>query len=473
MVTSTQLQILQSPITSLISTISSSVTVKLDDSNYLTWNFQIELLLEGHGLMGFVDGSHPCPARFNVPISEGSFHPSSDVSSSTESDNFKIWEMHDRALMQLLTATLSPSAVSCAIARDYLFAAGVQFDDDDIVILTLNGLSSEYNTLRSIVRGRENVISMKDLRSQLLAEEAMVENIPITPFLSAMVARNNGTISKAEDHSNNTSYGGSSQSTLYSSGTSGFKPTYSKNKHKGKFQYHPHSRFGNSKTTYGNYNVNSAPGILGASPPRQQGFSSTSCQICGKFGHLAPTCRFRNFDSTVSEGCQICGKKNHNAKFCHFRNSNPSPPVPTAMHVSPSQHHQSSDPLQQIWLTDSGASSHMTADLSNLSLASPYPANETIQTASGAGLSISHIGSSTLPTFLKPLQLKSVLCVPGISQNLLSVHKLCLDNHCWLIYDASCFWIQDKVTGRILFQGKCSNGLYPIPLPARVRPISS
>ncbi|KAB2616565.1 hypothetical protein D8674_023153 [Pyrus ussuriensis x Pyrus communis] len=347
MVTSTQLQILPSPITSLISIISSSVTVKLDDSNYLTWNFQIELLLEGHGLMGFVDGSHPCPARFNVPISEGSFHPSSDVSSSTESDEFKIWKMHDRALMQLLTATLSPSAVSCAIARDYLFAARVQFDDDDIVILTLNGLSSEYNTLRSIIRGRENVISMKDLRSQLLAEETMVENIPITPFLSAMVARNNGTISKDEDHSNHTSYGGSSQCTLYSSGSSGFKPTYSKNKHKGKFQYYLHSRFGNSKTTYGNYNVNSAPGILGASPPWQQGPLSTSCQIYGK-------------------------------------HSNTSPPVPTAMHVSPSPHPQSSDPLQQIWLIDSRASSHMTADLSNLSLASPYPANETIQTASGA-----------------------------------------------------------------------------------------
>lgn len=57
-------------------------------------------------------------------------------------------------------------------ARDYLAAAGVLFADDAIVILTLNGLSSEYNTLRSIIRGRENVISMKDLRSQLLAKEA-------------------------------------------------------------------------------------------------------------------------------------------------------------------------------------------------------------------------------------------------------------------------------------------------------------
>ncbi|KAM2627714.1 hypothetical protein TB2_001132 [Malus domestica] len=215
MVNSAQLQILQSPIMSLISTVSSSVTVKLDDSNYLTWNFQIELLLEGHGLMGFVDGSHSCPTRFLASNSADSSISSSDVSSTVESDDFKVWKMHDRALMQLLTATLSHSAVSCAIgstsardlwvrlkeqfsivtratifqmkselqnikkgsdsismylqmikeARDHLAAAGVHFGDDDVVILTLNGLSSEYNTLRSIIRGRETVISMKDLRS--------------------------------------------------------------------------------------------------------------------------------------------------------------------------------------------------------------------------------------------------------------------------------------------------------------------
>lgn len=34
--------------------------------------------------------------------------------------------------------------------------------------------------------------------------------------------------------------------------------------------------------------------------------------------------------------------------------------------------------LPQVWLTDSGATNHMTADLSNLSLATPYPTNETV-----------------------------------------------------------------------------------------------
>lgn len=51
-------------------------------------------------------------------------------------------------------------------AGDYLSAVEVYFVDDDIVILALNGLPSEYNTIRYVIKGREIVISLKYLRSQ-------------------------------------------------------------------------------------------------------------------------------------------------------------------------------------------------------------------------------------------------------------------------------------------------------------------
>jgi hypothetical protein len=119
--------------------------------------------------------------------------------------------MHDRALMQLLIATLSSTAISYVIgcisaydmwiqlkdrfstvtkacifqmkselqnikkgsepvshylqknkdARD-LSAAGVSFEDDDIVILALNGMPSDYNTFRCMIKGRDNTLSLKD-----------------------------------------------------------------------------------------------------------------------------------------------------------------------------------------------------------------------------------------------------------------------------------------------------------------------
>ncbi|KAM1169765.1 hypothetical protein ACFX15_030828 [Malus domestica] len=64
MVIAAQLQIVESPITNLITNVSNSVTVKLDDTNYLVWNYQIRLLLESHGIFDFVVGTHPCPTRF-------------------------------------------------------------------------------------------------------------------------------------------------------------------------------------------------------------------------------------------------------------------------------------------------------------------------------------------------------------------------------------------------------------------------
>ncbi|KAM2851547.1 hypothetical protein PS2_027656 [Malus domestica] len=196
MVTASQLQILQSPITALISYVSSSVNVKLDEANYLNCHFQMELLLEGYEIMGFVNGLNPC-------------------SCNLETDEYKVWKMHDRAIMQLITAKLSPIAVSCAIgnscskdlwtrlkehfstvsktsvfqlksdlqniqkgtstisqylqkikeSRDYLSAAGVKFEDEDIVILALNGLPSKYNTFKCVIRGRESVISLKEFRA--------------------------------------------------------------------------------------------------------------------------------------------------------------------------------------------------------------------------------------------------------------------------------------------------------------------
>ena len=136
------------------------------------------------------------------------------------------------------------------------------------------------------------------------------------------------------------------------------------------------------------------------------------------------------------------------------------------MHQAYAQPHLQSSATSSsspVWITDTGATNHMTVDLSNLSLSSPYPAEDTVHTANGEGLSVSHVGSAIIPTYAKPLHLKSVLCVPKLTQNLLFVHRVCLDNNCRVIFYAFFFWIQDIAIGRILYKGLCSNGLYPLP----------
>ena len=41
------------------------MTIKLDDTNYLVWSYQMVILLESHGILGFVDGTQCCPSRFD------------------------------------------------------------------------------------------------------------------------------------------------------------------------------------------------------------------------------------------------------------------------------------------------------------------------------------------------------------------------------------------------------------------------
>lgn len=59
--------------------------------------------------------------------------------------------------------------------KDQLAAAGVVISDEDIVIVALRGLPIEYNTIKAIIRGKENLVSLKELRSQLKAEEFTLE----------------------------------------------------------------------------------------------------------------------------------------------------------------------------------------------------------------------------------------------------------------------------------------------------------
>ncbi|KAM2192741.1 hypothetical protein ACFX1Q_028394 [Malus domestica] len=476
MVTASQLQLLQSPITGLISSISTSVNVKLDDSNYLNWHFQMQLLLDSNGIMGYVDGSIACLSQYASSSGE------SGISSSSLNDEYIVWKMHDRAIMQLITATLSPIAMSCAIgstsskdlwfrlkeqfstvsrtsifqmksnlqtikkgsdsisqylhrikeARDYLSAAGVFFADEDIVILALNGLPAEYNTFRCVIRGRESVISLKDFRSQLLAEEIIVDNSVHNPLLTAMVANTGSTYTKGASVQSQGFSPHHGQSQVV---TGGFRP-YNGNKNKGKGRFNQGSRFYNSRPVFSpmaHMLPSSNPGVLGPSPGQPFGRPSAPmphiCQLCNSAGHTAPFCGASSHEPTK---CHICGRSNHTTWYCFHNDKGPNymgmhnpssvfpqssyvmqpPPVqynsyqapPQHSSFTPSQFHAPQPPMQamhtvhnsapqsssssgpsQVWLTDSGATNHMTADLTNLSLASPYPSNETIHTANGEG----------------------------------------------------------------------------------------
>lgn len=75
-------------------------------------------------------------------------------------------------------------------ARDQLVSVGVVIPEEDVIIVILNGLLEEYSTMRTTVEGRETPITLRDLRSQLLAAEKRIEgNFSFHSPMSAMAAR--------------------------------------------------------------------------------------------------------------------------------------------------------------------------------------------------------------------------------------------------------------------------------------------
>lgn len=84
--------------------------------------------------------------------------------------------------------------------------------------------------------------------------------------------------------------------------------------------------------------------------------------------------------------------------------------------------------LPHDWAIDTGATHHITSDLDNLSLHTPYAGSDDVTVGNGAGIPITHIGSTVLSSPHTSFSLNNVLCAPDINQNRISVFKFCRQN---------------------------------------------
>lgn len=113
---------------------------------------------------------------------------------------------------------------------------------------------------------------------------------------------------------------------------------------------------------------------------------------------------------------------------------------------------------------DSGATNHVTAELSNLSIQNGYKGNEKLTVGNGSQLVISHIGSTFIPIQSsvknsRSLILKNVLWVPQITKNLLCLSQLTKDNDVIVVFDKDCCLVKDKNMRTVLLQGTLMEGL--------------
>lgn len=370
-------------------------------------------------------------------------------------------------------------------ARDQLAAIGVKIADEDIMILILKGLPVEFSTVRFMIKAKSTPITMQELRSLLLAAESELEfeskSLSFAP-LTALVAKNHASgssganltqnsVSQTQDSrgllplpTSDTGYAafhgsrsGPNRDYMPNSGGHGNpRPRNNWSGHNGGWNNNVgfgNSGYGNrgSNHTYGttrHHSNNSNGGFVEHSVHTNSysGRPRIFCQICGKPGHSAQTCWYlgknsNNGATSSTIECQLCGNSGHSAVDCmqrqQFADIQTSHTAMTA-----SLQHNSTAPPQEVWITDSGASSHMTADLSSMQNVTTYTDGDQVQIGNGAGLQIKHIGNGSI--FLHKnalLTLKKILHVPKLAAHLLSVYQLCKDNNCRMIFDEFCFYI--------------------------------
>ena len=320
------------------------ITIKLSADNYIFWRAQVLPLLGSHYLLGYVDGSLPCPPALVDSMHGPVYNPA-----------HRVWTGQDQANLSSIQGSLSPAVAGLVVfaktsheawtilertfaaqsqARvsalrrqlgecqkldstatefynkvkglaDTLASIGQPLTDSEFNSFIVNGLDEEYDALVEIINERGNSTPMlaHEVFSRLLLTEQRVET-----------RRSRGTGSLS---ANAATKGGRSSSSPRS--PLGLPPS-------------PASAPPPTAT------------LPGAGGPRV-------CQLCGRDGHWASKCHKRFQRSFLGLGND--GKDTRNNARQVAMADRPAP--------QKQQGHTQSYSIDPHWYMDSGATEHLTS----------------------------------------------------------------------------------------------------------------
>ncbi|CAN0838449.1 Retrovirus-related Pol polyprotein from transposon RE1, partial [Linum grandiflorum] len=360
----------------------ANLPLKLTSSNFPSWRSQVETLLMGLDLLGFLDGTSAAPAR--TITQEGVAVPN---------PSFVHWFRQDKLILHALRCSVSESIYTYVTAakstheawnileklyasksksrvmnlkdkmtrekqgdRDvatYLHAmktiaaelalVEAPVHDDDLVVHCLRGLAPEYRQISAAIRARGTSITVEELLDLLVEYEADLkhqtptDSVVPTTFYTQQRGRSTASRGGSRGRGGGAySHKGGKPSRPSSSNLLGHHNYSIPSPSNGSFGrpfYGPHT------------NTHARPPLV--------------CQICEKTGHSAQTCR--NLFSAHQQQAQI----NYTAH--------------------PSSSTQQAPSHSGTWLMDSAASHHVTADLGNLSIYSDYNGPDEIMIGDGTG----------------------------------------------------------------------------------------
>ena len=430
-------------------TITQCVTLKLNDSNYLSWKFQFEQFLNSQSLLGYVTGATPRPSP-TVSVTNG------EIVTETANPAYAKWVQTDQRIMAWLCGSLSEEAIKSVyglrssqelwyylaqkynrisptrklelqsrvqntkkgarslaeylsemkLLCDQLDSIGAPLSDQEKIYGVLRGLGREYESISTVIESSMDTFpgpNFDDVVFKLIGFNDKLSTYESSTEVSlhqAFYSNNRGGYSSRGRGNRGGTHGGGG----YSTQGRGFHQQIS----------HGSGRGG------------------GSSEDRP------TCQICNKFGHPAYKC-FKRFDHSFQT-------EEYHRALAAFR----------------SKQQQTTG---QEWCADSGATAHITNQTSHLQSAQAYSGGDTVLVGNGEYLPITHVGTAVLPSLQGKLLLNDVLVCPNITKSLLSVSKLTADYPCCIEFDSDSVVVKDKQTRQLLTKGSRQKDLYVLENP--------
>ncbi|KAF7816381.1 Retrovirus-related Pol polyprotein from transposon TNT 1-94 [Senna tora] len=417
------------------------ISVKLEERNFLIWRQQVLAAIRGHDLEGFLIGGDRVPAKYENTDAE---------KEGKVSSKFIQWMKQDQLLLSWLCYSMSEGmqtktvgCTSCAqvwMKIEEYFASNTlakanqfrtELSNTKKGTRTMNEYLLRIKAIVDALIATGNSISEREhveIESLLLSQELRIEiakSQAATPeTLSANVASVENSNTNQNQNTNNTGGSNNNNSNFQNNRGGGRN-----NNNRGRGR-RGRGGFGG----YGNYNN----GGFNNNFPR-----GPVCQLCSRPGHVVFQC-YQRF----------------NTAFQPYAPNAYAPQVRNQVNMAAMNNAYSDGG----WYPDSGATSHVTSDFSNLADRSNYTGGDQLVVGNGKGLYISHIGHSSVISPFNPhttLHLNSLLHVPHITKNLVSVSKFARDNNVFFEFHPSVCLVKSQASKAVLFQGTIKDdGLY-------------
>ncbi|KAM1537481.1 hypothetical protein ACFX10_002493 [Malus domestica] len=467
-----------------IQNISCMVPTKLKKDNYLTWKALFAPIFRRYKLTGIIDRSEQCPSPFLLN--------QNGIGTAIPNPDYEIWFEKDQNILIWLNFTLSedliPFTVGVTSSRelwqileqrfggvstahihqlrsrlhaiqkgdlsisdylqhikgisDALMAAGAPVSEPDLIAVTLNGLSDDYESFIDSIMLRISSTSLDELHGLLMNKEIFMHRKK-TAHSSSLTAPFQALAAQAPPLQ---------QGLLPTPPPSqAYVVQHSTYNNRNNFQRHNRGRnnFQKNNRGRGNYRgnyTNSGPGN-GSFHHNTSHYNRNSGGFPRSSGTRSP--------------CQICNSFDHEALDCYARMNHAfAGKIPPAKLAAMCASTASSS--QPTWLLDSGATAHVTNDISAITFPIPYSGEDKVYAGDGQGMPIQHTCSSILQTPHAAFRLNNVLHVPMMQFNLLSAYQFLRDNYCSLTLDSDGSVIKDRSTGKMLFRGPVRDGFYPL-----------